>query len=558
MTRLLKYLPALLTALVVAVLWAPFAWLGAQCLQVLGAHPKQIAQAMPLRGAARAMFLNTIQLVALTLFFAASFGLVCSVAISKLSARARGVLQVLVALPLALPPTLLATAFLEWSRLPPLRSLASLGATRSMSVPPVLVASLVLAACFFPAIALPVGAALRAIPEDLDDAARLFGTPWQRWAQVLAPLAWPIFLSGCGIVAALSMWEMGAPDLLDVRSYSVQIYRDLSAADSLDPNGKAVRAALDALPLLALALVALRPAWKLFRTSARFSPGFSHGDLPADSHGARRPLSPGARVVVALSMGVIVFSIGAPLGVFVSNWSLQTARDVSVANASEIGNTLFAATWSACANVVLALFLVLGWRGWSARWKRLARLGVCAPLLFSPVLSGVALIGFSNREALDWLYAGWASDNALWDWIGQQVGRFGLLEIGFSTRFLPLAAWLLDAAFSTRGPELEDAARGLGADAWSTTRDIALPLARPWIVGVWALVWALSAGELSLAVLVNAPGGQTLPVPIFNLMHIGAISEVAALSIIALAQTAGAIALAVWLSRPKRPKMKRQ
>jgi len=75
---------------------------------------------------------------------------------------------------------------------------------------------------------------------------------------------------------------------------------------------------------------------------------------------------------------------------------------------------------------------------------------------------------------------------------------------------------------------------------------------------VWALVWALSAGELSLAVLVNAPGGQTLPVPIFNLMHIGATGEVAALSIIALAQTAIAIALAVWLAGAKSPKMKRR
>ena len=546
----LKYLPVLLTALVVAILWAPFAWLAAQCAQSLAVHPTQIVAALPVRGAARAMFLNTLQLVALTVFFAAIFGIICGAALSKLGARWRGALQVLVALPLALPPTLLATAFLEWSRLPPLRSLASLGATHAMSVPPVLVAALVLAACFFPAIALPISAARLSIPRDLDEAARLFGTPEQRGVQVLAPLIAPAFLSGCGIVAALSMWEMGAPDLLDVRSYSVQIYRDLSAADALDPNGKAVRAALSAGPLIGLGALALWPAWKLFDNRARFSSD--------DADDAPRPLSMSARLMLALAAGVILFSMGAPLGVFFSNWSVETARQVSRANAPEIGNTLFAATWSACVNVALALILVLGWRSWSARWKQAARLLVCAPLLFSPVLTGVALIGLTNRAAFDWLYAGWASDNALWDWIGQQVGRYGMLCVGFSIRFLPLSAWLLDAAFSTRGEELELAARGLGASTWSTMRDISLPLARPWIVGVWALVWALSAGELSLAVLLNGPGGQTLPVPIFNLMHIGATAEVAALSIIALAQTAGAIAVAVWLSGAKRPKMERQ
>ena len=540
----LKYLPALATTLVIAALWAPFLWLAAQCAQSLTSQPEQFYAAMPMRGAARAMFASTIGLVALTIFFAAIFGLTCGIALSRLGTRWRGVLQVLVALPLALPPTLLATAFLEWSRLPPLRSLASLGATRALDVPPVLVASLVLAACFFPGVALPLSAALRSIPRDLDDAARLFGTPVLRYRQVLAPLIAPAFLSGCGIVAALTMWEMGAPDLLDVRSYSVQIYRDLSSANALDPQGKAVRAALDAGPLLVLSALALWPAWKLFRQAARFSSG--------DSRVAPRSHSIASRVVIVLSLGVVVLSIGAPLGVFASNWSLETAREVWRANAPEIGNTLFVATWSAGVNVILALLLVLGWRSWSARWRQTARLGVCAPLLFSPVLSGVALIGFSNREAFDWLHAGWSSDSALWDWIGQQVGRYGLLCIGFSIRFLPLAAWLLDAAFSTRGEELEDAAKSLGASTWSTIRDISLPLARPWIVGAWALLWALSAGELSLAVLLNGPGGQTLPVPIFNLMHIGATAEVAALSIIALAQTAGAIGLAVWFGRAKR------
>jgi ABC-type spermidine/putrescine transport system permease subunit II len=58
-----------------------------------------------------------------------------------------------------------------------------------------------------------------------------------------------------------------------------------------------------------------------------------------------------------------------------------------------------------------------------------------------------------------------------------------------------------------------------------------------------ALLWALTAAELTVSVLVNQPGGQTLPVPIFNLMHIGSTAQVAALSLTLFALTASAVSV---------------
>jgi ABC-type spermidine/putrescine transport system permease subunit II len=48
--------------------------------------------------------------------------------------------------------------------------------------------------------------------------------------------------------------------------------------------------------------------------------------------------------------------------------------------------------------------------------------------------------------------------------------------------------------------------------------------------------------------LLNAPGGQTLPVPIFNQMHIGATAEVAALSLTLVTLTLGVLLAPTALS----------
>ena len=76
---------------------------------------------------------------------------------------------------------------------------------------------------------------------------------------------------------------------------------------------------------------------------------------------------------------------------------------------------------------------------------------------------------------------------------------------------------------------LFEAARGLGASTRRAARTIFLPLIAPALPGFFALLWALCASELATTILIYQPGGQTLPMPIFSLMHIGATHEVAAL-----------------------------
>jgi iron(III) transport system permease protein len=65
------------------------------------------------------------------------------------------------------------------------------------------------------------------------------------------------------------------------------------------------------------------------------------------------------------------------------------------------------------------------------------------------------------------------------------------------------------------------------------------------LAGIAALIWAMCAGELSVSVLVHGPGGDTLAIPIFGLLHAGIAADVAALCLLLMLLCGGAMALAV-------------
>jgi iron(III) transport system permease protein len=534
-----SFLSATFVACVLAWLWAPFALLLLRSTRAAWEKPEVMLWAWPARGAARTMLFSTLQLVALTAFFALALGGVCAVALSRGPGWWRNAASIWTVWPLALPPTLGATAFLEWSRTPPLRSLASLGAQSPLPVPPVLVAALVLAACSLPLVAIPLALARGSVPPESDDAARLLGGGAQRWSQVLAPLLSPTVWAGCGAVAALAMWEMGAADLLDVRTYAVQVYRDLSAADALDAGEKSVRAFWSSLPLMLLLGLALLP---LARGRVPF--------LSSSNSFRPKPLSP---LVLLGALAAWALASLAPVAVFAGQSRGSVLATVWSANAVEIGNTLLLSSVGALLIVALSLGLCFAWRHWPSRWRIFVRTALGCLALFSPVVSGVALVEWYNQPAFDWLHGDAPlTGSAILDSTSAWLGRYGLMLIGYATRFVPIAAWLLDARLSSLESQGEEAARGLGASTWRSSVDIAWPSLRPFACGVGVLAWSGCAGELSQSVLINAPGGQTLPLPIFNLMHIGATAEVAALALILIGMNACVAILGLWLARGSR------
>lgn len=519
------------TALIIAFLWLPFASLCATALTSAFSHPAQLLEALPLRPLQRSLFFNSLMLSALCGAFSLLFGVPAGLALARGPGRARPLVSLLTALPLALPPTLMATAWLEITRTPPARSLASLAAEKPLPIAPVFIAAPILALCYFPIASLALAAALRALPLEIEEAARLFGSPRRALWRVYLPLLWPALAGAAGLCGALALWEMGAPDLLDARTYSVEIYRAHSA------GGEANLAALRGLPMLALGAFLLWPTLGALRFYDKAGQGSARSETSGTIAGCAG---------LILTCALFLASPLAPVGVFVSQlrggeWRVfpEVWRD----NASELGNTIALSTLSAPLLTIIALGLVAAWKFWPPRW-RLAALGLCAlPILFPPITLGIALVEFFNRDVFALIYGGLPPSGLAWlDWLTENSARYSMMILGYGARFLPLAIVLLHEAARRVDDHLLEAAQNLGASPGRAARTILTPLLRPALLGVAMLLWALCAAELTVSVLVNQPGGQTLPVPIFNLMHIGMASQVAALSLTLFALTACAVA----------------
>ena len=506
------------TLLVIAFLWLPVLQLyGSALWQAATIQPATLIKVLNFNPLARFLFLNTLALGTLTAAFAVVCGLPMALSLARGPRWWRPVGALLCAIPLAIPPILSASAWLEFSNSPAATAQASLAADQPSSAPPVLRAALVLALCYFPLVAFPIYGALRAVPSEVEDAARLFGNGWMMIRRVLWPMLSPAIYGAAGLVFALAMWEMGAPDLLDARTYSVQIYRDFNAEYNIG------KAAIDAMPMLLLGCLALWPAARALRLYGMSWQG-------AASHSVRREGQ------LATAPAVLLCAISPVALLLVFAWNLRPPRvllEMWEYNREQIINTALLATAGALWITCVSFVLVIAWRDWAPGMRRVALGLTIAPLLFAPILLAIALIHFWNQDVFAAVYG----------------GRYSMMLVGYTARFLPLAILLMHEAARRVDESLLEAARNLGAVPLGAAKAVLMPLLAPACIGVFALVWALCASELSTSVLINAPGGQTLPVPIFNQMHVGNVANVAALSLILVAMSGGIITGAALVLR---------
>src|SRR5947208_7422707 len=76
---------------------------------------------------------------------------------------------------------------------------------------------------------------------------------------------------------------------------------------------------------------------------------------------------------------------------------------------------------------------------------------------------------------------------------------------------LVLAVWIASAAFASVDVSLEEAARNLGASAWTCFRTVTLPLATPGLIASAIFVFLESLDEFTGTYFVGVPDVTTLP-----------------------------------------------
>ena len=149
------------------------------------------------------------------------------------------------------------------------------------------------------------------------------------------------------------------------------------------------------------------------------------------------------------------------------------------------------------------------------------------PFLLPGVLLGIGLIWLFNRP-----------------WSGLLYQSAAIVILAFVIRYLALGWNSVAHALGTVDRDLSDSARLEGATRWQMLRYVQWPQVAPQAMAAWYIVFLLCLWDVESMILVVPPGGETLALRIFNLLHYGHNAQVNALC---LALLGVAIApLAAW------------
>jgi ABC-type Fe3+ transport system permease subunit/sugar lactone lactonase YvrE len=137
------------------------------------------------------------------------------------------------------------------------------------------------------------------------------------------------------------------------------------------------------------------------------------------------------------------------------------------------------------------------------------------PFLLPGVFLGVALIALLNRPAFTVIYQ-----------------SLGIVFVALVVRYFAPGFSVIAGAVRSADTLLADAASSLGASRWQAFRDTIWPQIVPSVATAWYAVYLLCLWDVETVVLIQPPGGETLALRIFNLLHYGHGSQVNALCVV--------------------------
>ncbi|HWL82507.1 MAG TPA: iron ABC transporter permease [Roseomonas sp.] len=131
---------------------------------------------------------------------------------------------------------------------------------------------------------------------------------------------------------------------------------------------------------------------------------------------------------------------------------------------------------------------------------------------------------------------------ALLPGLGALRNSIWILVIAFTMRFIPTGIGAVAPMLLQVSPDLDRAARVQGADWWTTSRRIVLPLMRPALVGCFTVLFISFFKEYSTAIFLFAPGSEVIGTALLQQWVQGEVGMVAALATIQVAVIAVCVA----------------
>jgi ABC-type Fe3+ transport system permease subunit/DNA-binding beta-propeller fold protein YncE len=314
---------------------------------------------------------------------------------------------------------------------------------------------------------------------------------WVLWPHLRGPLGTASVIS---FVLALNHFSI--PALLQTKVYSADVWVTFNA------NFNYAEALRIGWPLIVAPLLLI-----LFM---RNHIELSRARNPLDPTRFAEALGRGWRNLIAVvSLGLLALSIGFPLlHLAASPKSWTQMAPAFAAGHSAFSASLITAMGGATVAVVIALLLAK--RKWAvAAWL---------PFLVPGVVIGILTIRIFNQRGLSWIYP-----------------SFAMVIGALAVRYLALPLQAVAQARKSVDPDLAFAARADGANArqafWKTELPLlAGPLFFAWYVGYLFCLW-----DAETMTMIVPPGGETLALRVFNMLHYGHTEQVNALCLWLLA-----------------------
>jgi iron(III) transport system permease protein len=385
----------------------------------------------------------------------------------------------------------------------------------------------------FPIVFFAVAAALANIDASLEQAARMLGAGrWRTSVTITLPLVAPAIIASGTLCMLDALSSFGAPAAIGTMAnfsvLSTAIYGLLTYPPRLE------LAAAVSLPIVLFTLLCLWAQQHYLKKNRFVTVSGKAGAPQLMRLGPWR--YPALAVALTLACGAAVLpfwalvvlsllkAFGAELAI--GNLGLQHYRavfDESFTVLPAVKNSLILALSGATLCVALGIAIA-----WLVERSEVAGRGIISATImvaygFPAIILGVGvMLGY-----IDVLY-----------------GTLTIILIAYVARHLPIAFVFVRSLFKQVSPELEEAARILGAGRLRSLLDITYPVLRPAAFIAWLLIFSLCLREQPMSAILTQSGTEVMSTMVLQFIEDGSIEVAAAISVLIVVVSMAAIAVA--------------
>jgi iron(III) transport system permease protein len=395
-----------------------------------------------------------------------------------------------------------------------------------------------------PHVYLYAAAALRGLGSDLEEAARTAGAnPWKVALDVSLPMVMPAILFAGVLVFFLGFELFGLPlvlgdpqGLLVLSTYLYKLTNRLGVPSYQLMAVVVVTIVAITLPLVFMQRMLLREAQRYVSVRGK---GLRAAPLKLGLW--RWPAFLGIALWFAVT--VLIPLAGITLRSFVETWGegIALSEVLTLDHYRELleypnvvrsmVNTLGIGLIGGAAAVAFYTAIAIAVHRWPSPWTTAVDYLVMVPRAMPGLVAGLALLWvflfFKPITPLrETLVSVWLAYTVVWMAYGMRLVSGTLLQVG---------------------PELEEAARTVGAKESRVKIDVTLPLIRNGMLASWLLIFLIFVREYSTGIYLLGPGTEVIGSLLVSLWGTGAVDLVSALSVVNVAMIAVGLFIAIRL-----------